>query len=57
MGKEAICRYQADWYLGLGKLVALTRLPELIWFMQSYGGFLTSKVIEADSGVISLGST
>lgn len=57
MGKEAICRYQADWHLGLGKLFALMSVAELMSFLQSYGGFLTSKVIEADSGVISLGST
>ena len=41
---------------GWVRLSAFKDKAKLIGGAQSYGGFLTSKVIEADSGVISLGS-
>lgn len=57
MGIEGLRRPKTYWHLGMGKLFGPAYQPsgsETHRTSQSYGGFMSCKVAEADAGVHSL---
>lgn len=56
LGIEGLRRCETHWHLGLGKckhaVIVMGTSPDSR--LQSYGGFMSSKIVEKDAGIHSL---
>jgi len=54
MVRQGLCGFEQNWYMGMGRSPCFQREDGFNTLIQSYGGFMSSKVVEADAGIHSL---